>query len=87
MEYLDDLRADLRPGKKEKAVMGAFKKMSSDGSQSFNPAEFWVCRAKECQNVIDAVKLYLDASGNQFPGYQVIKNRILFLANQGKWGK
>jgi hypothetical protein len=83
--HLDDLRVDFRPGQKEQGVIELFKKKNLDSSTSIDPMAFWVAKSRDCLNVLDAVKLYLDANSNQFPGTEILKNRILVLANLNKW--
>ena len=85
IETLDDMRIDFRPTAKEAKIVEAFKKRTEDLSMAMNPVEFWAGRSKDCRNVVEAVRLYLEANANQYPGAGVIKNRILFLANKGEW--
>jgi hypothetical protein len=85
IETLEDMRLDFRPTKKELAVVEAFRRRNEDLSRASNPVEFWAVRAKDCNNVVEAVRLYLEANARQYPGAAAIKNRILFLANKGEW--
>jgi chromosome condensin MukBEF complex kleisin-like MukF subunit len=85
IETLDDMRLDFRPTMKETKIVEAFRKRTEDLSMAMNPVEFWAVRAKNCINVVEAVRLYLEANAHQYPGATVIKNRILFLANKGAW--
>ena len=85
IETLDDMRLDFRPTVKEQKIVEAFRKRTEDLSMAMNPVEFWAVRAKNCSNVVEAVRLYIEANANQYPGAVVIKNRILFLANKGAW--
>lgn len=85
MATLDDMRIDFRPGAKEKTVMDMFKNKNLDTSTTIDPIAFWMNKSRDCLTVLDAVRLYLDANANQFAGADILKNRILVLANKGKW--
>lgn len=85
MEHLDDLRLDMKPTQKTMESINSFKHQSENNSTASNPFEFWYGESKKCRNVIEAVRLYLEANAQQFSGVGVIKNRILYLANKGEW--
>lgn len=85
METLDDMRADLKPTPRTYEAIQLFKKKAENQGMESNPVEFWCEQAKKCENVLDAVRLYLEANSQQLIGVGVIKNRILYLANKGAW--
>ena len=85
MEKLDDMRLDLKPTPSTMEVVKLFRRRAEDQSREMNPVEFWAAKAKNCDNVLEAVRLYLEANANQYPGADIIKNRILFLANKEQW--
>jgi len=85
MEHLDDLRVDLKPTPETLKMVKSFKQAHEDTGRELNPVEFWSNKARQCESVLDAVRLYLEANSQQFSGVSVIKNRILFLANKGQW--
>lgn len=85
MESLDDMRVDLKPTPQTFKMIKLFKSKSEDFSKAGNPVEFWTEQARKCENVLDAVRLYLEANYQQLVGVQVVKNRIMYLANKGAW--
>lgn len=84
-EALDDMRVDLKPSQSTMKSIALFKKQTENNGIEYNPAEFWTLQAKQCPTVVEAMRLYLEANAQQFTGVPVIKNRILFLANTGRW--
>lgn len=85
MEHLDDLRVSWKPTTETMQSIAKFKNRNENNGIETNPVHFWAIEAKGCKTVIEAVRLYLESNAQQFPGVQVIKNRVLFLANMGKW--
>lgn len=85
MEELDNRRVDLRPTPMTIQAVQLFKKANENLGQSSNPVEYWIAKAQGCNSVIEATRLYWEANRQQFPGVESIKNRIIFLANQGRW--
>lgn len=85
MDQLDDMRADLKPDGSVLKMIESYKKKNEDISASHNPVEYWAVQSRKCESVLQATRLYLEANAQQFPGIGIIKNRIIYLANKGKW--